>query len=118
MLHQLSTVEYAGRAMRMIPKRIMNPPTIQQFQAFPFADALYTQGETKSHIPARRHMVLAALAALNPPPVLTLMPLALICSLGVISLTFPKLLSQNLVKISARQHTFLNLPISLKAPAT
>jgi hypothetical protein len=67
MLHQLNTVEYAGRAMRMMPNRIMNPPTIQQFHAFPAPAAPYTQGETKNQIPASRHIVLAAFAAVGDP---------------------------------------------------
>jgi hypothetical protein len=60
----------------MIPKRIMKPPTTQEFQdfqAFPFLYAPYTHGETKNHIPASRQMVLAAFAVLSPAPVLPLM---------------------------------------------
>ena len=79
MLHQLNTVEYAGRAIRMIPKRIMNPPTIQQFHAFPFVYAPYTQGETKNHMPASRQIVLVAFAAFRALGVLTPMLLVLIC---------------------------------------
>jgi hypothetical protein len=68
----------------MIPKRMMKPPTIQQFHAFPFVYAPYTHGETNNHTPASRHIVLIAFAAPSALPELTAMLPVLVCSFDVI----------------------------------
>jgi len=89
MLHQLSAIEYGGRLILRMPNRTMNPPIIQLFHALGCAAAPYTQGETKNHTPASKQIVPSALIAPNlvlSPRVS--IPVAFVCSFGVISVAF------------------------------